>query len=464
MDLYQHQIDGVDWLTSRGHALLLDEQGLGKTVTAIVAAAKLGARRVLVICPTVVLWNWRRECFAWWPQPSNMLTRYLTVEVLDKVKSKMSPGCAGPRVVVTTHGLITRDGIRAQLLREQWDVVIVDEAHCFKTRTAQRTRALYFGPDSILSRAERLWALSGTIMPNDASELWTHLFALFPERIANPPHGPAQAPAGQPMSFQRFRARYCRTTWTEYGDHVKIVGNRNIPELRERLDGAALRRREREVLDLPPMRFEQVTVRPKTIPAELRKLEASFGLAYDALTLASEADVEVSLDALATHESMAAYRRLCGMAKIAPTAELLAAELETGALDKVVVFAHHTDVVYGIAHELREFGVVTITGETPAHTRAENVETFQERSQVRVLVGNLIAAGVGITLTAATEAVFAELSFVPGENAQAAKRIHRIGQDRPVRARFLALDGFIDEGISGALRRKTAMIREVLDA
>ena len=161
--------------------------------------------------------------------------------------------------------------------------------------------------------------------------------------------------------------------------------------------------------------------------------------------------------------AMAKFRRLCGLAKIAPIVELLKSELEFGALDKVVVFAHHIDVVRGIAQGLSEFDPLMITGATPPPERTLRVNLFQNDPHKRVMVCNIVAGGTGITLTASSDVVFAEMSYVPGENAQAADRCHRIGQDARVRVRCVALAHTVDEDVVEILKTKTRMIREVLE-
>ncbi len=438
MKLYPHQAEGVDWLCApdRRNALLLDEQGLGKTITAICAAERLGCESILVLTPSVVLHNWRREFRAW--------SSY-KVCLLDRVRSRIEDDA---QVVVTTHGLIRRPEILTQLLARSWDLCIVDEVHCFRNRTAKYTRLLYTSREALVKRCARVWGLSGTIMPNNASELWTHLYALFPQSIDG-------------MGFDTFRKAFCVLRPSAYGDGVKVVGNRNVEQLRKRLAGVALRRRERDVLNLPPMRFETVSVRPDQTPTVLQALEAELGEQITQLGLTQPAEI---LEALGDSVAMARYRRVCGVAKCKPAVELIASELEFDQRRKIVVFAHHVDVVETIAADLdKRFGATTITGSTTPAKRQRRIDLFQQRdSGPRVIVCNIVAGGVGSTLTAASEALFVEMDFVPGNNQQAAKRVHRIGQNESVRIRFLALDGSVDEWTTAALVRKTRMIQEVL--
>jgi SWI/SNF-related matrix-associated actin-dependent regulator 1 of chromatin subfamily A len=437
--LYRHQRDGAEWLASTPRAALLDDPGLGKTITAIVAADRARAHRMLVIAPTCVVWNWRREIEKWSP--------HRRVQVVTTGRTKLDPAAD---TIVTTHGLTLNGDLRGRLTARGFDVCVLDESHFFRGAAAKRA-AHFYGRDYVLglaSACERVWCLTGTPMPNDASDLWTMCHGLWPDVFA--------------AGFHGFRGHYCKTTWSPWGDNVKVVGNRNVDELRAKLRGKVLRRRKEDALDLPPVRYETVTLRPEVMPQELKLVAGELDAGTVAL-LNSADTAEDAFDLLGGSKVFAAFRRLCGLAKAEAAGELLSMELASGALPKVVVMAHHSDVVAALAHTLRAYGVRTITGATPAKTREEAVQAFQTDPSVRVIVCNIIAGGTGATLTAASELVFVEMSFVPGENAQAADRIRRIGQDSPCRVRFIALDGTLDEPLVGVLQRKSAMIREVLE-
>ena len=434
--LYPYQAAGAEWLAERPRALLADDPGLGKTATVLAAADRVGAKRVLVIAPTCVLWNWKREVATWSPHRS--------VQVIDKGRTVPD---AQADVVIVTHGLLLNKALRRALLCEDFDAVVLDESHFFRSPDAQRVRAFYgFGEVVAFANSiERVWLLSATPMPNNASELWTMARGAF----------------GFGENFRAFRSRYCVTAWSPYGDNVKVVGNKDVEDLRERLRPFVLRRRKSEVLkDLPPVRFESVTLQCDTHPVDIALLED----ALDPKLVAQLRDVDDPGEAFAelgSSKAFAAYRRLCGLAKAEAVSKLLETELVSG-LANVVVMAHHKDVVEAIANNLRAYGVRTITGATSAAERESAVAAFQSGT-VRAIVCNIVAGGTGITLTAASELVFAEMSYVPGENVQAADRIHRIGQKDSCRVRFVSLEGTLDESLVGVLVRKTQMIREVLD-
>lgn len=448
MKLLPHQDAAARWLAERPRAVLADDPGLGKTAAAIMAAQRIGAVRIVVLCPACVLWNWKAEVEAWAPG--------LRVQVLDHGTARPSPDAD---VYVTTHGLLL-SALAGKLAALRPDVLIVDEIHFFRAWSAKRTRALH----ELAPHARFAWGLSGTLLPNSAADLWPTAHHFWPDRF--------------PERFFGYRNRFCETAWSPYGDHVKVIGNRNVDELRERLRGVVLRRRRDDVLDLPPVTWETVATVPAHPPTEFASIASEVedlldspvpvalaaqypGAATVADMLAADADPEDVFRALGASQALAKWRRICATVKAELAVDLLANDLD-GGVDRIVVMAHHRDVVDTIAAGLSKYGVATVTGGTSARDRAEAVAAFQ-RTDVRVIACNILAGGTGITLTAARELLFVELSYVPGENAQAADRIRRIGQKRPCRVRFLSLAGTPDEGIVATLARKVRMIAEVLD-
>lgn len=417
MRLLPHQVTGVDWLATHPRAGLYDDQGLGKTAQAIVAADRIGARRVLVACPAVVTRNWAREVGMWAPSRS--------VEVVADGRHRVG----GSSYVILSHGLLLRDQLTAQLTG--FDLVIIDESHFMRRPTAERTRVTLLGGTALCRRARACWALSGSPTPNhDPSELWSVLAGLAPDRLRHD---------GKLLSYHQWRRRFCVLQPTPYGD--RVVGVQNAPELRQRLAGFALRRMKTDELDLPPIRHGFVALTEDDV--DLSHVEAEIG------------PVD-SLEDLQRSTEFMRWRRLCGEAKAPAAAELIASDL-TGGDGKVVVFAHHTSVIDTIVERLEKFRPVKLVGSQSSEERATAVHRFQTDASVRVCVANIVAGGVGVTLTAASDVVFVEESFVPGDNAQACDRVYRIGQTKPVLVRHLYLDGSIDQLVTETLARKSAM-------
>lgn len=311
---------------------------------------------------------------------------------------------------------------------------------------------------ALVNTAKNVWGFTGTIIPNDVSELWTHIWGFEPERLADK--------NGDIMNWQRFRRRYCVLKETQWG--IKVIGNRNLDDLKKRMTGLTLRRLKKDCLSLPSIRYETIHLRPKVMPWKIKRLSHDIQriipdykdeLADDATAEMAFAYVSSSL----SPEEFSRWRRISGVAKIDPVCELIKMEHDSGQLESCVIFAHHRQVIDGIVELLGPDKCIKITGSTPPKERNRLVKLFQARKDVPFAVCNIKAGGIGITLTKAKEVVFVELSVSPGDNAQAAERIHRIGQTgSKVRIRFVSLAGTIDEQIMPMVIRKTKMIREFM--
>lgn len=416
--LYPYQADGVGFLAGASRALLADEPGLGKTIQAIRAADATDARNVLVICPASVRENWRREILRFSERKWDF--HVVSYDQATRGQVAMTP-----------------------------DTVILDEAHYLKNRKAKRTQAVYGkkcdGQSGIIAGAERVWALTGTPSPNDPSELWPLCNALFPD-VVNGTQG-----------WWGFVRRYCKTIDTPFG--MKIVGGKNLEKLRAAMAPHMLRRKKADVLtDLPPIRFDTLPLSPAGGLKDLRQLESD----DETRTVVTKVLKAIESGEEPPVAEVSRLRRLIGLAKVKPVADFIADELD-GGTGKVVVFAHHKDVMEGLAAALERFGVTGISGKTASLDRQKAVDRFQTDDGCRVFVGQINAAGTGITLTAASDVVFAESSWVPADNSQAAMRCHRIGQSESVLVRFAMLQGSLDEAIQQAVERKTAMLAELFD-
>jgi len=215
-----------------------------------------------------------------------------------------------------------------------------------------------------------------------------------------------------------------------------------------------LRRLKAEVLpDLPEISFDPLYV------------EGRIGVAGPEAELVREALAKDGIDGLkriASH--VATLRRLTGMAKVEPVVEWVKEWLE-GCDRKIVLFAHHREVLSALSEGIAKlgYGGEGISGDTPAASRQIAIDRFQNDPRYRVFIGQNTAAGTGITLTAASDLILLEASWVPAENAQIAGRIHRIGQRNGCQVRFATLAGSIDEDIQRAVARKTADISAILD-
>jgi len=450
---FPYQTIGARFLAGKDQALLADDMGLGKSCQAVLACDLVGARSILVFCPASVRVNWEREFHRFSP-----LDRDGVVLMTGKDEPDAS-------VVVCSYDLLANDKLLKKLLAREWDALVLDEAHYLKERTTKRTKAVYGHGRSpgIISRVKRTWRLTGTPAPNDASELWTHL----------------KSAGVVTDAYWDFVFRYCKGFDSTYG--FKITGHKNTDELKQLLSQFMLRRKKEEVMqELPPITFQEVTVersaveldpvfyeqtRMKTTAQfheELKQADQTLRNALKAISTTSKTPADDKLRVLeGMAGSMITLRRYIGMAKLPKICETIADELETGLIDKIVIFAIHRDVIEHTRQRLAKYGAVTLYGGTDPAQRQKNIDKFQGNGKTRVFIGNVVAAGTGITLTAAHEVAFIEASWTPSDNAQAAMRCHRIGQTKPVRVRFFSCAGSVDEEVMHTLRRKTSELSKI---
>lgn len=450
--LLPYQRAGVAYCLGRPGTLLADEMGLGKSPQSICVANTTGAKRVLVICPASLLGNWRNEINRWQTggHPVHV------VRAGDRWPRDLDAGW-----VVINYDIVSR---YPAIKLESWDVMIVDESHYLKNPKAKRTMWILGGgrgEDRVEPiRAARTLLLTGTPITNRPSEIFGLIRFLDPKRWT---------------SFNAFAKRYCGAHFDGYG--MKMGEPAHLDELQTRLrETVMVRRIKADVLtDLPAKQRQIVLVDidgADAIIAAERAAESSTEEALAAATYAaqkaeaegSEAEYKEAVAKLRSIQAtefseIARIRHETALAKLPAVIEHL-----QNTAGKVVVFAHHRDVVAGLIEALREDGVVSITGDTPNDRRTEIVERFQTDPNIRFFVGNMQAAGVGITLTAASHVVFAELDWVPATLSQAEDRCHRIGQRASVLVQHLVVDGSIDARMAATVVAKQEVIDRALDA
>lgn len=222
--------------------------------------------------------------------------------------------------------------------------------------------------------------------------------------------------------------------------------------------------------DLPAVTFSEVTVQAGPVDMlvcfphyVLRGREQQFSEQLVADRAALEKLVGQSApDFAPAAKSVSTLRKYLGLQKVRAVVDLVADELDSG-LDKIILFAHHKDVIEGLRTGLSRFKPVTVYGGTPAAKRDYNVERFQTELKCRVFIGHPIAT-VGVNLTAACSVMMVEPDWVPGNNQQAIDRAIRIGQTRPVLVRFVMLENDeLDRRIQQVLARKTRDLVQVFD-
>jgi SWI/SNF-related matrix-associated actin-dependent regulator of chromatin subfamily A-like protein 1 len=445
MNLRPYQLEGADFLadTSTKAALLGDEPGLGKTRQAIAAADTVGARKILVLCYAIAKSHWQREF-----QELQAIKRRVSVLTSQRDTLRDDLDLV---VVVANYDLIQQrdQPMRNKLLKHRWDVLILDEAHVLKNPDAKKVRYVYGqaldGRTGLVSRAENVFVLTGTPMPNHAGELWTHFHALAPDLIPDPLRPTF------PLSYLRYLDRYATIDATPWGN--KITGSKNLQDLNKRLAPFMLRRRKKDVLkDLPPLDF---TLYPLTLEAPPQHDHSLDNVDDDQLE-----------HLLTKPGAISTVRRVLGEAKALPAVALAVSELEADPSSKIILFAHHLSVLDLMHQGFANAGhkVAQIDGRTNNATERDlNIDAFQHHPEYRVFLGQTTAAGTSITLHASSNVLIVEPSFVPKDNVQAASRAHRFGQKNSVLVRYLYVPDTLDERVIRILLRKTRAIATVLD-
>lgn len=448
--LWNYQHEGSHFLaTAPMSALLADEPGLGKTRQAINAFERMKHRRILVVCPAVARHVWEHEIERWSVSgtKSYIWTHATKPAELDAEKI----------VVIVSYNVLSTDKDKLRHLRtaKKWDVIIFDEAHYLKGPSNRSKAAFgprYDGTNGLVARASYCWLLTGTPAPNHIGEMYNFCRTFLPEKFLSS--------TGHPMSRTQFEDAFCIVKTTAFGR--QIIGSKNQAAFRQRIDGWMLRRRKKDVLtQIPPLRFEMtpLDLEDDTTRAIEREYEA---LRTEVPGLGTVVDGEI-VDALRkANVALATRRRALGIIKT-PAIAAFAEDMLAGSKNKLIIFAHHLEVIEKLMTRLATWNPVKIDGGTSPEDRMNAVVNFQKDPRYRVFIGQITAAGTAITLTAASTVLFAETSWVPNDNFQAACRAHRIGQNDGVVAHFLYAPGTLDTKILAAVKRKTEELAEVFD-
>lgn len=354
----------------------------------------------LVLAPASLLVNWAREVCDWRPKEWSGF----------HVRSYADPKLAA-------------------LDPSAYRTVICDEATYIKSPEAKRSMIAC----RLLARAQRAIAITGTLVPNRPIELWPLLYSM---RITD-------------LSFTDFAFRFCAARPDDFAPNgLWVNGASRLPELRELLAPHVVRFTKEQVLpELPPKQWRVLA------------LDLPIGSQEKAMDLS-----EISrMEEVPAFEAMSTILREHGAAKL-PLAIQHVLDLLNGGEEKVVVFAHHRDVVLGMVEALagNEFSAVGVLGGMTRRAQQGAVDEFQTSPETRVLVGQITAAGVGHTLTAARRVVFAEGSWVPGVLYQAADRCHRIGQAGHVMVDMLTVHKSIDEHMIRRALEKVDVIERIV--
>ncbi|XP_042433274.1 SWI/SNF-related matrix-associated actin-dependent regulator of chromatin subfamily A-like protein 1 isoform X6 [Zingiber officinale] len=427
--LLPFQREGVRFILQHGgRVLLADEMGLGKTLQAIaVAACMPEAWPVLVITPSSLRIQW-----------AFMIQQWLNIpfaDILVVLSQSGGSNKAGFKIVFShLKSSIHLDGvfnivsydvvpkIQDILLASEFKIVVADESHFMKNAQAKRTNACI----PILKKAQYAILLSGTPALSRPIELFKQLEALHPNVYKN---------------VHEYGNRYCKG-----GFFGVYQGASNHEELHSLLKATVMiRRLKRDVLSqLPVKRRQQLEVVKMNIQAcnSPEKIESLKFMQKNLINKIFNDSAE---------------------AKVPAVLDYLGTVIEAGC--KFLIFAHHQHMIDAIHQFLlkKKVGCIRIDGGTPPTSRQAFVADFQEKDGIKAAVLSIRAGGVGLTLTAASTVIFAELSWTPGDIIQAEDRAHRIGQVSSVNIYYLLANDTVDDIIWDVVQNKLENVGQVLD-
>jgi len=420
----EHQKESIQKLVENKKFILADDMGLGKTTSTIIAALEAGSKKVLIICPATLKINWKRE-----------IENYSDKSVYIAEGKNFSTDAD---FVIINYDIIknfhdTKKKGESQILDANFDLVVVDEAHYIKNATAQRTKLI----NDLVKKVDRLWLLTGTPMTSRPIDYF-NLLSLIESPVAK--------------NWMAYVIRYCQGYQFNVGGRKvwNVMGASNLEELRDRTAGLTLRRLKENVLDLPDKIITPVYLRLKS-----KMYEEIMGEYYDWY----DKNPEESKSLTVQFTKLTKIRQVIADEKVSQTIELAENIVEQG--KKVIIFCNFTDSLNKICEHFGK-SAVKINGSMSKPERQHSVDSFQENDKIKILVGNIKAAGVGITLTAAEAVIMNDLSFLPSDHAQAEDRAYRYGQKNNVLVYYPIFENTIEGIIYDILNNKKQVIATVM--
>ncbi len=420
----EHQKEAIQKLVENKKFILADDMGLGKTTSTIIAALESGSKKVLIICPATLKINWKREI-------ENYSDKTIYIAEGKNFSTDADFVITNYDIIKNFHDPKKKDD--SQVLTANFDLVIVDEAHYIKNATAQRTKLI----NDIVKKTERLWLLTGTPMTSRPMDYF-NLLSLVDSPVSR--------------NWMAYAIRYCAGYQFNVGGKKvwNVTGASNLEELRDRTSGTILRRLKENVLDLPDKIITPVYLKLKS-----KQYEEVMGEYYDWY----DKNPEESKSLTVQFTKLTKVRQIIADEKIKETIELAENILEQD--KKVIIFCNFTDSLNKITEHFGK-AAVKLDGSMPQHERQYSVDQFQDNPKVKVFVGNIKAAGVGITLTAGEAAIFNDLSFLPSDHAQAEDRSYRYGQKNNVLVYYPIYQNTIENIIYDIVNNKKKVIATVM--
>ena len=420
LSLYPYQKVGVEFIKRNKNVLIADEMGLGKTIELLAYINyNSNINSVIVVCPASLKLNWEREAKKW-------LVRKFNIVVYD--------GDGIGSLDNNTFLIINYEGVKKYLevlKTKMWDLLVLDESHYIKNPKALRTKVILGYKDKNTGKfvsglkdfAKQKVLLTGTPVLNRPSELYTQL------KVLNHPIA---------KSYSQFMNNY--VIFDQWGSPI---AGRNLEELQRILrETCMLRREKKDVLKELPNKIRQLITLPADILSvdEIKEDEKYIEIVKQFWD-SNENKLKVKPDEKFPFEEIARIRHRTALKKLPYVYDIIEDAIEN--VGKVVVFAHHLDVIDSIYEKFKDIAVKA-TGNESIKERDEAVLKFQNDPNIKIFIGSITAMGLGITLTASSLVIFAEIEWRPGDLIQAEDRLHRIGQKNSVLIQYVVVDRSID--------------------
>jgi SNF2 family DNA or RNA helicase len=422
-----HQKEAIEKLLANDRYILADDMGLGKTTSTVIASIESKAKKVLIVCPASLKINWQREIELYSDD-------YTLIVEGKKWGSTFKYYIINYDILKNFHTTEKTEESDAYkiIMKEGFDLAIIDEAHYISNPQAQRTKLL----NDILAKIPKVWLLTGTPMTSRPINYYNLL------KIVNSP---------LTLNWKSYVMRYCKGYQFRVGGRKvwNTSGASNLDELRDQTKAVVLRRMKTDILDLP-----EKIVSP--IWLELKNTFYDDELS-EFLRISEENKEKESITV--TLNRLMKLRQLIAIEKVEHTCELIDRVLEQD--KKVIVFTNFT-MSLDMLHEKYKKKSVVLDGRMSKDRRQQSVDRFQNDSKIKIFIGNIKAAGVGITLTSADTVIMNDLSFVPADHSQAEDRAYRYGQKNSVLVYYPVFENTIEKTIYNILQKKKDIIDQVM--
>lgn len=425
-----YQLECMDEIDDHGgRALLALEMGTGKTLTALWWAARTipADKTIVVVCPASLKYMWQHEA-----RHAGM-----TGYILEGRRPELPSRVTHPRLVIINYDILADWVDTLRQLRPA--LVVLDECPAVKSSRAKRTKAVR----KLCRGRKRLLALSGTPLLNRPAELWTTLNLLRPD-------------VKEFKSMRVFGHKFCRPRFTPWG--VTYTGASRLGELNLLLKRTCMiRRLKADVLKDLPAKIRRVVPMDLSDRAEYEFARDNF---LQWLGRISPAKMKSAQRAVALAR-MSYLTQLCARLSLRAKVRWINRYLAEQDGKLLIATVHHkmTDALVRRCNAPS----VVIDGRTPVNDRRYAVQRFQRDKGTRLFIGNIQAAGVGLTLTAASNVVFTELPWRPADCTQFEDRAHRIGQDEKTWIWYLVAGDTVEEKLCEVLQTKQGVVSATLD-